>query len=648
MNEFSVLLAHSGRKHVFQDLEPYMCTYEDCPIAHKTYATRRAFITHEIRHHREVARKFGCNFCGKGFDRKRDAKKHIHFDKCRWSTKLDSLSNPKGRYSKRGFHITEERVANSVCPFCAKEITGGCGNLTQHLGKHLEEVSFAVVRKPYEEWQFYEDSVSAKSPVPSVVLNEDICKSTVRGDVKMVMNLLIEGADVNTEIDGKSLLHVASAKGHYAMVWLLLQKGADHQKKSRPMVVNNPSFSSMHRLGMLDSGEKAQTALEVASINGHIEVAALLAKVASDQGFQTTSENALLLAAEFGQLSIVEELVRCFETVGDDCLPASLHFAAKNGYIDIVRFLLPHATKTVQSTCLNPALSKWYNYTDTLHAALKGGHKAIALLLLEHGHRISESTWYECGLSGDRNLFSAMLTHEPKSCMLSDSALVGAIERGHTEFVKMLLDNGNKATSDAITRASRLGHSTILSLLLDQGAVPEASDLRQAIGNGHTDTIELLVLRHPELLPAVQFQSISLALSSGSAKTVEKVLQLVQELPYPNHFELENGALYDAAAKGHGEIVRLLILKGFDVNAEGDFRENPLHRACEGGHHEVVELLLGAGAAVNGTNGSKLRTPLAYARTQAVYDMLVERGGVKYIYKDSSWVIEDEFNNEYY
>ena len=158
----------------------------------------------------------------------------------------------------------------------------------------------------------------------------------------------------------------------------------------------------------------------------------------------------------------------------------------------------------------------------------------------------------------------------------------------------MLLENKVVVTSEAITQA--WGHTSILSLLLDQGAMPKASNLEDE----HSETIQLLLLRHPQLFPDFQPQSISLALNSGPTKTVEIFLQLGQALP---HLELEDSALHHAAAKGHCDIVQRLISKGFDVNAEGKYGENPLHRACDGGYCEVVRLLLDASVAVNGSNG---------------------------------------------
>jgi hypothetical protein len=150
-SHISVALAYSGRKHVFQDLEPYMCTYEDCSMADRTYATRHAFIMHEIGHHRKIARGFGCSYCTEKFGMKVDVMKHVYSEECRRPGSSAILPKITGGHSKRAFHIIKGPIADSICPFCAEPITGSYKDLTQHLGKHLEEVSFAVVRKPYEE-----------------------------------------------------------------------------------------------------------------------------------------------------------------------------------------------------------------------------------------------------------------------------------------------------------------------------------------------------------------------------------------------------------------------------------------------------------------------------------------------------------------
>jgi ankyrin repeat protein len=168
-----------------------------------------------------------------------------------------------------------------------------------------------------------------------------------------IMNLLNTGVDINTERNGKSLLHVASAEGCYAIVWLLLQRGVDYQKRTEPKVVDNLSVSNINQKGGTEGAREGRTAVDEVSIHGYIKVAALLAKVASDQGFQISIENALLLVAELGRLSMVEGLFRFLKTVSVDFLRASLYFAAKGGHIDVVRFLLLGGAETIRSMYLS-------------------------------------------------------------------------------------------------------------------------------------------------------------------------------------------------------------------------------------------------------------------------------------------------------
>jgi len=56
--------------------------------------------------------------------------------------------------------------------------------------------------------------------------------------------------------------------------------------------------------------------------------------------------------------------------------------------------------------------------------------------------------------------------------------------------------------------------------------------------------------------------------------------------------------LHTAAARGHKEIVELLIVEGADVNA-GDKIITPLHLAAFHGQPEIAELLIAKGADVN-------------------------------------------------
>ena len=87
------------------DLRPYTCLYPDCSEACETYVTRLDFSRHERRTHKF---RDTCVFCEKKFP-----------------------------MFRRREH-------------------------SRHLGRHMEEIAFMVVTKPYEDWDFYSDASSGK------------------------------------------------------------------------------------------------------------------------------------------------------------------------------------------------------------------------------------------------------------------------------------------------------------------------------------------------------------------------------------------------------------------------------------------------------------------------------------------------------
>ena len=49
---------------------------------------------------------------------------------------------------------------NTECLFCGQDKLHVEGSRRRHIERHMEEVAFAIVSKPYEEWDFYSDSSS--------------------------------------------------------------------------------------------------------------------------------------------------------------------------------------------------------------------------------------------------------------------------------------------------------------------------------------------------------------------------------------------------------------------------------------------------------------------------------------------------------
>ncbi|PTB58087.1 hypothetical protein M431DRAFT_505651 [Trichoderma harzianum CBS 226.95] len=66
-----------------------------------------------------------------------------------------------------------------------------------------------------------------------------------------------------------------------------------------------------------------------------------------------------------------------------------------------------------------------------------------------------------------------------------------------------------------------------------------------------------------------------------------------------SHAHRTNTTLCGASGRGHGEIVKMLLDSGADVNMRGKVGGRPLRVASENGHREIVQILLDNGADVD-------------------------------------------------
>ena len=53
--------------------------------------------------------------------------------------------------------VNLDKNVNPNCLFCGEDIGLNRTNRGRHIGRHMEEIAFAIVTKPYEEWEFYSE-----------------------------------------------------------------------------------------------------------------------------------------------------------------------------------------------------------------------------------------------------------------------------------------------------------------------------------------------------------------------------------------------------------------------------------------------------------------------------------------------------------
>ena len=121
------------RKHLFLDLEPYVCTFE-CELSNYTFANRREWYQHERQMHRS---EYHCNHAGhESFTDRREFGDHmkIHHD-----INFDH-SQAQGAL---GMFVRPNASQKGVCPLCGVEAK----KLESHLARHLERLAlFALPR----------------------------------------------------------------------------------------------------------------------------------------------------------------------------------------------------------------------------------------------------------------------------------------------------------------------------------------------------------------------------------------------------------------------------------------------------------------------------------------------------------------------
>jgi ankyrin repeat protein len=267
----------------------------------------------------------------------------------------------------------------------------------------------------------------------------------------------VQNDNISTVVDDKvkvyqrTLLVWASAKGYTDVVLSLVIGGA------RP---------------------PAQ-ALKVASKYGHTSTVALLL---DQDAFEV---DALTIASKNGHVATVNLLIErhCYQEEN------ALKKASKNGHVDVVKVLLEHR------------VYRDYGLNGTaLNFASAHGHAAIVSLLLdqlaagvleeEEEEEEEEETLYT------NRFFKNLELHRVKN-----QALCDASEQGHTDTMRLFLDNGADVHTDTdypLRRASRNGHKDAVELLLNRDANVRAhfnEPLYNACDGGHTAVVALLLDR---------------------------------------------------------------------------------------------------------------------------------------------------------
>lgn len=123
--------------HVFNDLEPYMCTFDDCLRAEKTYGLRDDWFKHELESHR-VVKVWACQSCQIEYRSAQEFEAHLQ-------EKHDSICGPQQMAMMVSLCMkhSQRHQGQEHCPLCSVKMKSV--ELKAHVANHLEQLALTSV-----------------------------------------------------------------------------------------------------------------------------------------------------------------------------------------------------------------------------------------------------------------------------------------------------------------------------------------------------------------------------------------------------------------------------------------------------------------------------------------------------------------------
>lgn len=270
----------------------------------------------------------------------------------------------------------------------------------------------------------------------------------------------------------------------------------------------------------------------------------------------TNRDEALLRAVDRGDLHRVKQLVAEGADVNAvrESHRVPLVGAAVKGHVEVAKFLLEHGADVNGGP---------ESYGGPLMLACTMGNVEVVKLLLRHGA-------------------DASVTGKTPSGLIS---LLLAIVTGQTDAFKVLLehviklDSKHASPDDFLLPAAIFGRTDIARTLLDHGA------------NVNGTGVWITPLMGASCMP-----------DQDSPKGVAFLKALERWDVVKGNLRSGSGTPLSAPRPANPETVKLLLLRGADVNSRGDEGGTALMWAAQGGNLEVVKLLLEKGADINAAN----------------------------------------------
>ncbi|XP_063164470.1 ankyrin repeat domain-containing protein 16 [Candoia aspera] len=290
-----------------------------------------------------------------------------------------------------------------------------------------------------------------------------------------------------------------------------------------------------------------------------------------------------------------------------------LHFAARHGRLDILRYL-------AETVGMDVELVNW-DYKRPLHEAASMGHPDCVSYLLERGATVDclkKADWTPLMMACTRRNLEIIrdLVQHGANVLLKNkdgwNCFHIASREGDPRVIQYLLDvspgiwdTASKIRRSPLHTAAMHSCLEVVKILLERcDYQPNSRDncgitpFMDAVQNGHLDIASLLLEKHRahyNARDALGNQPLHQAAVTAQDDALRFLVSDLGADVNARATALQVTALHYAAKEGHGSTIRCLLSLGADLHVKDGKNRTALHMASAGQHATCVHILLQAG-----------------------------------------------------